>query len=79
MVNCPDPNELGYIIHLEVVWKCPLVENLRSPEASAILANSNETDRVFNLQLVMSSESSEFEQLGSLIHDLGFIKCERSN
>ncbi|BAS60413.1 hypothetical protein [Leptolyngbya boryana] len=41
--------------------------------ASAIASDSDETDRVFDSELVIHREVREFEQISGMINDRGFI------
>jgi len=65
-------------LELEVIRERPFIEDLSSSGASAVAADGKKPDRVFDLQLVLSGESGEFEQFNGVVNDRGFIGAKRN-
>ncbi|BAS60452.1 MULTISPECIES: hypothetical protein [Leptolyngbya] len=75
----PQPLSIGaHIRVLEVIGKRHLVQHLSGTRASAIAVDRDQTDGVFDSELVVHGEVSEFEQINGVVNDRGLEGlCDR--
>ena len=66
----------GAHIDLEVLWERPFIEELSGSRAGAIAIEGNQTDSVFDGELVIHREVSEFDQINGMINDRGLVSRE---